>query len=795
MNNIARQRTESSLATGSSALGPIARTTARAAILACLCLGLAACGSDGETTDSIDEGGTSSGPPTNPAVHGQLQFSASSMNISEGAGTATFTITRTAGSDGAVSVRVSSRDGTASSDDYTPLNTTVTFADGDSAPKTVTLQITNDALVEADETLYLTLSAPTGGAGLGSANEILVTILDDDALPAEPRTALSAGNYQLHMEWSAVPGATSYRLLKAPSETAEFAQVGEDLPASARTVDFDVSAAHLDDWLNVRYAIAACNEVGCTPSAPQSARDYTAAVIDYLKAPTAKSNDRFGETVALSADGNVLVVGAPNESSAATGINGNPVADCDSATPVNCALNSGAVYIYTRTASGWSAATYLKPTGDANLNTQALFGSAVALSNDGNTLVVGAQGERTHASGVGAVRSSDCTAGPGPTCAPYSGALFVYTRTGGTWSAPTFIKGPANFQYSYFGGVLALSGDGSTLLVGQPLESSATGGAHTGPTFPTAYDCGVTPQVNCLGNSGAAFVYSRAASWNLTVFIKAPVPVAYSSFGSSVALSDDGTVAAIGADAENADDAGTTIYQAGAAYVYSNTSGGWSVDRFTTPTLADATSFGTAVSLSADGRTFAVGAPYDDTAASGVNGNQTSDCYAASESNCALDSGAVYVYTGSAGAWSTPTYIKAAYPKLNNTFGDALMLSKDGKTLVVAASNEDGPAAGIYGWNDPAVQGNGLSRSGAAYVLVLGEQGWTPRSYVKASNPQWNAGFGASLAINADGTLLAVGAPYESGAAAGLNGNQANDCNSAATPGGCQSFSGAVYLY
>lgn len=149
-------------------------------LIAAVALLAGACGGGG--------GGASGGnpPPPPPAQPGSVQFETSSLSVNEAAGTASLTITRTGGSDGAVSVAVASSDGSAvAGQDYTALNTTVSFAAGDAAAKTVTVSIADDTAAEADETLTLTLSAPTGGASLGSNASATLTIQDNDP-PATP---------------------------------------------------------------------------------------------------------------------------------------------------------------------------------------------------------------------------------------------------------------------------------------------------------------------------------------------------------------------------------------------------------------------------------------------------------------------------------------------------------------------------------------------------------------------------------------------------------------------------------
>jgi hypothetical protein len=116
-----------------------------------------------------------------PAAPGALQFSAPDYNAGEGAGTATITVTRTGGSDGAVGVTYATSDGTAmAGSDYIGTTGTLSWADGDAASKSFTVTVNNDGTAEPNETVALTLSATTGGAALGTPASATMTIVDDD---------------------------------------------------------------------------------------------------------------------------------------------------------------------------------------------------------------------------------------------------------------------------------------------------------------------------------------------------------------------------------------------------------------------------------------------------------------------------------------------------------------------------------------------------------------------------------------------------------------------------------------
>lgn len=127
----------------------------------------------------------------------------------------------------------------------------------------------------------------------------------------------------------------------------------------------------------------------------------------FVKASNTDAGDRFGESVALSADGNTLAVGAIWEDSSAAGINGSPSADT--------ATNSGAAYVYVRSGETWSTSAYVKASNTAGTDQ---YGTSIALSGDGGTLAVGAQFEDGNAAGVGGDQSNNAASG--------SGAVYLY---------------------------------------------------------------------------------------------------------------------------------------------------------------------------------------------------------------------------------------------------------------------------------------------------------------------------------------------------------------------------------
>ena len=105
--------------------------------------------------------------------------------------------------------------------------------------------------------------------------------------------------------------------------------------------------------------------------------------IGYLKASTPGTGDLFGVAAALSNDGNTLAVGAIGEG--------------------NIVPNSGAAYVFTRSAGVWSQQAYLKASTPGSGD---VFGVSMALSGDGNTLAVGSYTEDSNALGINGNRAA-----------------------------------------------------------------------------------------------------------------------------------------------------------------------------------------------------------------------------------------------------------------------------------------------------------------------------------------------------------------------------------------------------
>lgn len=183
---------------------------------------------------------------------------------------------------------------------------------------------------------------------------------------------------------------------------------------------------------------------------------------------------------------------------------------------------------------------------------------------------------------------------------------------------------------------------------------------------------------------------------------------------------------------------------------------------------------GITLAISRDGNTLAGSTPYEDSAATGINGDQ--------RDNSAGDAGAVYVFARTGDRWNQQAYIKASNTAAFDKFGFSITLSGDGNTLAIAAPFEDSATRGINGNQAD----NTAENSGAIYIFVRRGGTWSQQAYVKASNADAGDQFGWSLALSDDGATMVVGASGEGSASTGVNGNEAD--NSA-------DLAGAVYVF
>jgi hypothetical protein len=138
---------------------------------------------------------TVTGNPLPAPQAGLLQFSSATYAVGEEGGNATITVVRSGGTAGTVTVDFATSDGSATQgSDYTSNSGTLTFGPGE-ASKQFSVPIAEDAAVEGDETVNLTLSNPTNGAVLGAPVAAVLTIIDNDTSGGAGSLQFSAASY------------------------------------------------------------------------------------------------------------------------------------------------------------------------------------------------------------------------------------------------------------------------------------------------------------------------------------------------------------------------------------------------------------------------------------------------------------------------------------------------------------------------------------------------------------------------------------------------------------------------
>jgi len=619
------------------------------------------------------------------------------------------------------------------------------------------------------------------GSNITNVNVICVNQMTLNVSSSKPKT--------LAFNWSAVTGATLYKLLVNPDGKSGYTQVGTDITATNVNVEIPV---HLTDWVNASYMLEAYSGTTLIDDSP-AAGIVNAMInsIGYFKASNTDANDYFA-SVALSKDGNTLAVGAPGEAS-----NGTSQTD-------NSLTNVGAVYIFVRENGAWSQQAYLKA---SNAGASDSFGTSVALSANGDTLAVGALGESSKAIGVNCnpnlgnvatCQADDTSAG--------SGATYIFTRSAKVWTQQFYIKPSYNTAGDNFGSHVSLSDDGTTLAVSAVYEDSAA----TGINGTQVHNCDPLAPVNCATTAGAVYIFNaRYGTWYQDDYIKPFFTAPTQYFGWSIALSGDGTTLAVGAFYESSAAAGiggTQTYDcansincrdaSGAVYIFSYSGSGWSQQEYIKASVPDiGDNFGNAVALSYDGNTLAVGAYTESSNATGIS---TVPLAPGEYNNAASHAGAVYLFSRSANIWKQDAYIKASNTTAHDLFGADLALSSDGNTLAVNAPQEGGAATGINGdqVHDCTVtpKVNCIDLSGAVYIFNRSSNGLQQRAYVKPKVTNMGDSFGSYVALSSDGNVLAVGAQLEDSAAKAINGDPVNHCsNTPAT--NCALNSGAVYVY
>jgi hypothetical protein len=445
----------------------------------------------------------------------------------------------------------------------------------------------------------------------------------------------------------------------------------------------------------------------------------------------AGSGDKFGLSVALSADGNTALIGAPRASALA-----------------------GAAWVFTRSAGGWkqqgpklagpvgAEVAACAATGDTGEEEELAaepdecrFGRSVALSSDGNTALVGA-----------------------PLAQGHAGAAWVFTRSGSSWSVAHVLSDPDPEFKSHFGAGVALSADGQTAMIGAPADHFYRGAAWVFSDSPSGWLQQAGPLTGGGEEGQGRFAQNVAISADgATAVIGAPSDAsggaawifadsggawgeasgkltgagagAGADFGGAVALAADGATALIGAR--------TSAEARGAAFVFAHTGAEWAEQGAPLTGSGEVgEEFGYSVGLSADGAKALVGA-------SGHEG----------------DRGAAWLYERSGTSWSAAQKQLEAGAQGSSSarFGSSVALAADAGTILVGGRRD--------------------SQSGAAWVFGPGPS-------VETATPNRGALAGGTTVTLAGNNLTGATAVHFGAAAAAQFTVLSNHSITAVTPPG-----------
>ncbi|WP_187265511.1 FG-GAP repeat protein [Reinekea thalattae] len=379
----------------------------------------------------------------------------------------------------------------------------------------------------------------------------------------------------------------------------------------------------------------------------------------HIKADNIKEYNRFGTSVSLSKDGNILAVGALGADRAASSAN-----DRDP-------KNAGAAYIYVRDqeTNQWRLRDFIQA---SNAEEGDLFGHSVRLSDDGNTLAVAAIGEDGDQSSAHQTPDTQNKR-------QGAGAVYLYKYNGASWHEEAYIKSIILVARSdnRFGDKISLSGDGNSLAVSSYTQNR--------------------------GVRGRVYLYAKEnGQWQAQQFVEATNPDNYDDFAKGFSLNKAGNVLAVGAT--SIDD--RLVRDPGVVFIFNlDSNDQWQPTAFITAQNKNKYDyFGYRVDLDSSGTLLVVSATGEDSNGIGLTGDPNN--------NEQRDSGAAYVFQlTNDGTWQQTGYLKSTNPTRSKYFGGNVQISDD-KTIAISTTYEDTNASGINGqYTDEPI-----ASSGAVYL-------------------------------------------------------------------------------
>ncbi len=738
---------------------------------------LSACGGGGG-------GNRNDGDAALPVGNGVPEFSAASFTVDESAGTATITIGRfgPAGNAIASGFTIESSNGAVEGSDYTIASKQVMFAAGDTTPKTITVNITNDQFDESDEVLTLRLmqSASNNVNGNATASRVsaTLTIRDDDTVSSaqfvtdsysvneDSGTALvtlqrfgtamdaitavvtaTGGTASAGQDYSSTTAQVVFPAGDASAQVVAFSIVNDLATESTESITLSLAVTAgsgevppQERGQSATIAIADDDDASrVNPALTLSSVGPKTVVLDFDPVPGARRYQlRRGR---LAQDFQQVGADLPDSASqvrAVFPVHLSEVFRLDPCDAIQCRPSQALRAPGLR--GSFAATGYLKAS-DTRANQQ--LGSAVAVSADGSTVALGAADADNDAGAVYLYRK------------PADGSSVLSSR-------PIKIAAPTTSPIR-FGTSIALNSSGTMLLVGAPADDNTARPAGS-DRYPPA-----NLENRAAAGSGGAFLYqlptqdldSLPAQPSLEYrYLKAPTPLAGDAYGSAVAITPEASgrlslaIGAPGDDSGNATDSGAVylsrFLEDGPLLVNTRL-------KASDGSLADVQAgarFGAAVASGLNPPPFdrlerlVVGAPgYRVSAPSGGD----------------VSSGAAYVFSvlNTIVGESSAFRVESPAPGTQDEFGSAVAISADASTILVGA-----PGADVrFSVGNQMDRG---SNAGAAFVFRA-SGGRTQRPAFFTSQPA-GAGtrFGTSVAVSADGSIIAVGVPRDNERAFGV---------------------------
>lgn len=216
-------------------------------------------------------------------------------------------------------------------------------------------------------------------------------------------------------------------------------------------------------------------------------------------------------------------------------------------------------------------------------------------------------------------------------------------------------------------------------------------------------------------------------------------------------LSENGDILIASAIGDDNDATGApTLPDSGVVYVFGRNGNDWLEEAYIKEIVPKSFAFfGLSARISSDGSTLTY-------VATGCNDYEAINGLPAPVNPSVIESPAIYIYVRDvSNSWNLQACIKGSFSDELDSFGN-FILSEDGRMLIVGAEGEDSSETGVQ--QIPLVANNNAENSGAVYVFVSDGNIWTQQAYIKSSNTESGDGFGRTISLNKNGTVLAISA-------------------------------------